>query len=230
MRRELYRIGSKGQSMVELLAILLAMLLLIMATIQFALIYHAKTTLNYAAYEAVRAGSLNNADFEAVKEGFARGMAPLYSYAEKGGDQIGTFQVAREKVLDEFKSKERLIRIERLSPSAKDFLDFSDDDQIPNDNLRFRSLEKGKSGNKTIQDVNVLHLRVTYWYPLYVPMAGPVIASTVCQQTKWKNDAACEGADRIPLTAVAAMRMQSPAKKSKGYCKSQKGLECDEKF
>jgi hypothetical protein len=46
--------------MVELLVVLLpVMLLLIFGTIQFALIYHAKITLNYAAFEGARAGTLN---------------------------------------------------------------------------------------------------------------------------------------------------------------------------
>ena len=213
------KLGVKGQSMVELLVILQAMLLLIMGAIQFALIYHAKITLNYAAYEAVRAGSLNNADYEAIQEGFARGLAPLYSYATDDDEQIDAYQDARDKILEEFDSSDQLIRIERLSPQSNDFTDFAlSDGNIPNDNLRYRTSDTGLTGHRNIQDANLLHLRITYWYPLYVPMVDSVIYSAICELSKWSDDTVCSGDDKkIPLTAVAAMRMQSPAMDSSGF-------------
>ena len=53
------RIG--GQAMVEFGIIVFVLLLLILGTLQFAFIYHAKIQLNYAAFETARAGALNNA-------------------------------------------------------------------------------------------------------------------------------------------------------------------------
>ena len=69
----------KGQGMVEFLIILPVLLLLVMGILQFALIYQAKVTLNYAAFETARAGSLNNASMDKMKTAFARSMAPLYT-------------------------------------------------------------------------------------------------------------------------------------------------------
>ena len=134
-----------GQSMTEFLVVLPVLLLLILGAVQFALIYHAKITLNYAAFEAVRAGTLGQGKFEEVKEGFARGMAPLYSYyetddkirnkrlnsknpteaANTASDQVEAFQLARSQIYDEFDSANKLIRIERLNPTDASFLDFS---------------------------------------------------------------------------------------------------------
>ena len=51
----------RGQAMVEFICVLVPLLLLILGAIQFALIYQAKITLNYAAFEAARAGSLTGA-------------------------------------------------------------------------------------------------------------------------------------------------------------------------
>jgi hypothetical protein len=211
-----------GQSMVELLVILQVMLLLIFGAIQFALIYNAKITLNYAAFEAVRAGTLNHAEFNAVKEGFARGLAPLYSYTPKGGDPVAGFQVARERVLKEFDTPEKLVRIERLNPGLKAFEDFAlETGDIPNDNLKFRSSRPGMLGHKGIQDANILHIRVTYFYPLHVPMVSSIISKAVRLLDKWENDPACASKEkRIPLTAVAAMRMQTRVKNSKGFYKT----------
>jgi hypothetical protein len=225
----------QGQSMAECIVVLPVALLLIFGAIQFALIYHAKITLNYAAFEAARAGSLNNAEYASVKEGFARGLAPLYSYYEPDAEkrmnrkdnhatnQVAAFQLARSKIFDEFKDKSKLIRIERLSPDERDFSDYAVDEEIPNDNLMYRASVLGKQSGSSIQDANVLHLRITYWYPLYVPLVNSLIFMSVCNTEKWANDTMCKQSEdsvkhfRIPLTTIAAMRMQSPAKKSDGY-------------
>lgn len=208
-----------GQSMVEMLAILSAMLLLIFGTIQFALIWHAKITLNYAVFEATRAGTLNNATFDSVKEGFARGLAPLYSYTKDDTDQVGAFQEARFKVLKEFDTTEQLIRIERLNPTQKSFADFADGaGYIPNDNLRFRSDAVSHRSGSTIQDANLLHLRVTYWYPLYVPLINKFMFNTVICRGTWKKDKVCHQSEpRIPLTSTSILRMQTPPFNSHGF-------------
>ena len=65
--------------MVEFLIVLPVMLLLVLGILQFALIYQAKITLNYAAFETARAGSLNNGNRDAMNLAFASSMAPLYT-------------------------------------------------------------------------------------------------------------------------------------------------------
>lgn len=248
--------------------ILPVMLLLIFGTIQFALIYHAKITLNYAAFEAVRAGTLGHGKFDEVKEGFSRGLAPLYSYFvsekdaaeenqkeyQKEGEnkkidvlkatdalgQIDAFQIARNRIYDEFDSENKLIRIERLNPTPASFLDFAPDEDIPNNNLMYRSSEVEAKSRTSIQDANLLHLRITYWYPLYVPLVNKLIFNVfICHRTgdddrlfgkkiedpggaygKWSNDPVCNDKDQapvIPLTATAVMRMQTPLIESSGY-------------
>lgn len=240
----------RGQAMVEFLVILPAMLMLIFGAIQFALIFHAKITLNYAAYEAARAGSLGNADFNEVREGFARGLAPLYSYSADDKDQVAAFQRAREKVLN-LVDDQILVRIERLNPSTEVLNHYKGNGEIPNDNLLFRNFSSSSSADKnkvSIQDANLLQIRITYWYPLYVPLINRMIFSFVCcrdqdedfaeenwsissfvgskkgDTCRWGEDRACdEDEPHIPLTAVAAIRMQTPARESAGYSESSSG-------
>ena len=69
----------RGQAMVEFTIVAFVLGWLILGTIQFALIYHAKTTLSYAAFETARAGAVNNARMWAMELAFARAMAPLYT-------------------------------------------------------------------------------------------------------------------------------------------------------
>jgi Flp pilus assembly protein TadG len=79
----------KAQAMVEFIIILPVMLTLILAIIQFALIYKAKITLNYATYETARAGTINNASLEDMHLAFSSSMAPLYTTSYQSIDSSG---------------------------------------------------------------------------------------------------------------------------------------------
>ena len=50
----------RGVSMTETMIALPVLILFVMCVVQFGLIYRARLTLEYAAHEAARAGSLNN--------------------------------------------------------------------------------------------------------------------------------------------------------------------------
>ena len=82
IREEITRLNKRHQSaqaMVEFVIVLPVMLVLIMSIIQFALIYKAKMTLNYATFQTVRAGTLNHASMSAMEIAFSSNMAPLFT-------------------------------------------------------------------------------------------------------------------------------------------------------
>jgi len=179
--------------------------------------------------------------FAAVKEGVARGLAPLYSYYEPDSErrkkmhdpaqnQVEAYQKGRARIFQEFESKYDYIRIERLNPDAKVFDDFAADDVLVNDNLQYRTSAGGDSSKTSLQDANLLHLRITYWYPLYVPLVNRFIFNTVicCKRPggdqgncRWAKDPVCRSTEpRIPLTATGVMRMHSPVEESKDYYSS----------
>ena len=60
IRQTMQRRAQHGVSMTETLVALPVIILFVMCVVQFGLIYRAKLTLEYAAHEAARAGSLNN--------------------------------------------------------------------------------------------------------------------------------------------------------------------------
>src|SRR5450631_4211634 len=70
--------GQRGQAMIEYLIIFPALLLLVLGAIQFALIYQAKFTLNYATFMGARQGALKNAKLTSIKDGVAGGMTPMF--------------------------------------------------------------------------------------------------------------------------------------------------------
>ena len=84
-----------AQAMVEFLIVLPVMLMLVMGILQFSLIYQAKISLNYATFQTVRAGSLNNLSMSAMESAFANNMAPLYTSSyldmDSSGDCSSTF-------------------------------------------------------------------------------------------------------------------------------------------
>jgi len=68
-----------GQSMTEFVIIAPFLILIVMGSMQFAFIYSAKTTVNYATFQAARTGAVNQARFEQVQRSFARNMSALYT-------------------------------------------------------------------------------------------------------------------------------------------------------
>jgi len=217
--------------MAETVVIIFVTLLLLLGIIQFALIYNAKTTLTYAAFEAARAGALNYADRNAIEFALARGLAPLYTSIEPSDsmmNKVDSVKTARDTVLAEIKAGNYAC-IERLNPTSNAFNAHGITDPegrfgkiIPNDNLHYRSaLTKG---GVSIQDANLLKLRITYCYPMYVPiisntikrlmglMADPDPVPDWTAPTVGPFQTQCYLDDRFPIVAQGIARMQTPPK------------------
>jgi len=215
--------------MTEYIIILPVLFLLVFGAIQFALVYHAKTTLNYAAFEAARIGALENASRAAIETAFFRGMAPLYTHEPD-------FEAAL-KARERLKREPERLCIERINPRDDAFDDFALWDEemgrevIPNDNLMYRGSDPRSNPEMPIQDANLLKLRVNYCYELVVPFIKDALRILLgTGETdpiynpggEWHKglDEKDYGGFRhhcltrmsgLPLQAQAIMRMQSPA-------------------
>jgi hypothetical protein len=210
-----------GQSMVEFIIVTPIILLLLFGALQFALIYHAKTALNYAAFEAARFGAVSNARMSEMENAFARAMAAIHTHNPTSDDVM----CAREIVYKEIESG--FVNIEVLNPTEEAFTEFADpnitdDFVIPNDNLMYRFTTT--SGGLTIQDANLLKIRASYCYPLYVPYVNRVLGimltnnkSDTCPgctgsfTTTGSFERGCLNNGRFPIHSQAIVRMQSPA-------------------
>lgn len=221
---------TRGQSMVEFIIVTPVMFLLVFGAIQFALLYQAKTTLNYATFEAARAGALNSALEPAMQNAFARAMAAMYMDIDEdaGVDRTAS---ARDFVRTEItgsNSTPAFAEFQIINPSEASFADHGIDVdgtcQIPSDNLMYRAANVKSSSNQTVQDANLLKLRVVYCYPLDVPFVNrllttiltelPDAACPYCVGTYSSGNSierTCLTNNRFPLNAQAIVRMQSPA-------------------
>lgn len=222
---------ARGASMAEFIIVLPILLLLCLGIIQFGLLYQAKSTLDYAALQAARAGALDHGRTSAMRSGLARGLAPLFAHSpDLMGQQQALLYANTIELL-----KPGSYRIDVINPTSAALQDFgrtgeyagASTREIPNDTLSFRSTAAGSSSGISIQDANLLKIRVTYCYAMYVPFANRTIFSLMNAIDDIystgkpglgipKKPNTCyalslvEGSWRIPLESEAIVRMQTP--------------------
>ncbi|ACC73465.1 TadE family protein [Paraburkholderia phymatum] len=167
-----------GQGMTEFLVVAPLLLFFGLVTLQLVLLYQAKSTLDVAALEAVREGSVKHGSMEAMRAGLARGLAPLYARrADAAGVQSA--QLAARRAV----SGASTIAI--VSPTAAMMRDFArprfypdegvTHDEIPNDTLMYRDTAHGPESDVNVQDANLLKVRVHYCFDLVVPLANKIL-------------------------------------------------------
>lgn len=209
---------ARGAAVTELLVVLLALAPISLGALQLALVYNAKTTLNYAAFEAARAGAVANARRAPMQAALARSLIPLYG----GGSDASSLIQSQVKAFADVQlpvvpnsNVGSGTRIDILSPSEQAFADFGVDidgqRQLPNDNLKYRPRTIGARSGVNIQDANLLKIKVTYGYKLFVPVVNRLVARTL--ELADPANAAYYRADppRLPIVATATVRMHTPA-------------------
>jgi hypothetical protein len=173
---------SRGQALVEYIIILPVLLMLVLGSIQFAMLYRVKSTLDYATFIGARQGALKNASSLSIKDGIASSMTPLFTYKDDIPNLLKGRAISMIEVFNPLTMK-----VEVLSPTKKMADDFAIVDPenptskriIPNDNLTYRPTTEGGSSGINIQDANLLKIRVTYCAKLVVPLANVTIYSLV---------------------------------------------------
>lgn len=110
--------GQRGASLVELTVVLPTLLVGTLAIWQSALLFHAKSHLNYAAFEAARAGSLAHASVDSAMRGLARGLVAYH------GGGLTTAELAQRLAHVEADVRAGA-RVEVLSPVIESFDDYA---------------------------------------------------------------------------------------------------------
>ena len=218
-RRIGLRRTTRGQSITEFVIIIPILLLLILGTLQFALIYMAKATLNQAAMTGARQGAVSNASLCAIRRGVVKGLTPLYQGTGNNASVLG-YTEARTRAwiatMEGTFGGPGNVSIDLLNPSSKSFSDFQQSvagkQEIPNSRLLYRNTTVGSSSGQTIQDANLLKIRVHYCYKLIVPTVSTLLKSL--HGSGLSFDSLCYANGGTPLQSDATVLMQSPARKS----------------
>lgn len=200
--------------MVEFTLVAPVLLLLGAAVVQYVLFFNARNLINHAATMAVRAGTVQNGRWAPIYQAYTVALVPLYG----GGTHTAELQAAYERAQADFQAH---IRIEWVAPTTAAFSDWADPGlssanggvrTIPNGSLGLRDpLLLGAQSGLSIQQSNVLALRITHGYELKVPL----VASTLLFMLRWLDDAQdpfisrLYQQGRIPLVVQARLHMQS---------------------
>jgi hypothetical protein len=135
----------------------------------------SKTQLNYAAFESARSGSLNNARRWALNAGVVRGLAPIHPH----GNSRQWLRWARSKVWDEIDAgrvEVQIVNSTQESSTRHGYFEDTDDGPIqiiPKDHLMYRD----STPSQSIQDTNLLKIRVMYCAEMHVPFVNRMINS-----------------------------------------------------
>lgn len=213
-----HRARQRGQSLPEFLIVIPLFLFLLLLLFQLVLIYRAKTVLDYAALEAARRGAVSQVDMNEMLNGLAYGLAPLYATDAGATDVLLTYGKARADLILN-------ANIEVISPTRAAWDGFNEPQYngrraLPNDNLSYRTRDDRGTGT-SVQDANILKIKVDYDFPLIVPFVDLVLRgdSRYVRSEGWFDDANVDmknpllGAGRhyrIPLQSHAVVRLHSP--------------------
>lgn len=224
-----------GASLIEFIVAAPVLLILALGLVQTGLIFHAKSSVNYASFEGARAGAVHHADPGAIKAAFKRAMIPYYG----GGRDLSELGQAYAALTADFAQAQIVmgkdpVRIEILSPTVESFNDYHSPALatrlkvstrvIPNTLLNILNCPKDRPGcandpasnqsGQTLADANLLKLRVTYGIPerKQLPMMGKFMTEVLQVLNPNDPDAfrtALLAAERIPVVSHVTVRMQS---------------------
>ena len=225
--------AQRGASLVEMTLVVPTLLFLVMGAWQAATAFHAKSALNYATFEAARAGSVSNASISSVQTAFQKAMLPYYG----GGRTLAELADSAAKAATDLDAVG--LRIEILSPTQESFQDYNSpalqdkyktkSEVIPNVGLDELSCPRDVAGCKsdpasnasgqTLLDANLLKLRITYGIPKskQMPLVGAFYTWALNRMGAGDTDAFKKGlleAGRIPIVSHVVLRMQSDAIKN----------------
>ena len=228
-----------GAALTEMVIVAPWFLFIVLCIWQAALVYYAKSSVNYAAFEAARAGSVNGASTTSINVAFQKAMLPYYGGGTTAAELAATATRAATDLTAE------AVRIEILSPTVESFSDYNspalqaalhetqpvipntglDELLCPRDVPSCKSDPETNASGQTLLDANLLKLRVTYGIPpaRQMPMVGKFYTWVLTMLGAGTDDAFKQAlllAGRIPVVTSTVIRMQSDAVKNSAMISS----------
>lgn len=220
----------RGAGLVEATVVWPLFFFVVLLIVQAGLVFHARSSVNYALHEAARAGTVGHARIETINAAFQRAMLPYHG----GGRSVDELRQSATRAAADLTAA--AVRIEILSPTQESFDDYAspraqqalqaDEPVIPNVALDVLRCPRDRPGcnhdparnrsGQTLADANLLKLRVTYGIPAakQVPLAGRFYTWALARSGAVDDDAfarALVADGRIPVIGHTLMRMQSDA-------------------
>jgi hypothetical protein len=213
--------GWRGSAMIEFTVVAPIITLLGLALLQYAMLFFAKNQINHAGFMAAREGAVAHADLSSVRAAYARALVPLYGGGQTPAELAGALARANADLgLDGVGN----IKIDMLNPTRESFADWNDPALqallktgakrvIPNGNQAFKNQDVGASSGQTLQDANLIKLRITQGYLPKVPLVNALYRTWLT----WLDNGSdpfhskLVAAGRIPVVTHVTLQMQSDA-------------------
>lgn len=202
----------RGATLVEFVIVAPMILLLILGVVQSAFFFIAKTQVNYATDLAARYAATRNGTLKTVESGLKTGLLSMQSGdSTPGAIDLGKRYAALELAMNN--PLDMPVTVQRLNPTPACFTDWgvsngpkSRSRIIPNAHLNFRPTTAGNSSKLSLQDCNILKIRVVYGYRPVTPLIRQLLMTTLRAMDPLNT---MYMRDRIPIEAVALVHMQS---------------------
>lgn len=203
-----------GATLVEFQIVgLLCLLPLLLGLLQLGLLLMASPVLQYATFQAARAGTMTGADPQVMRRALGVGLMPLHVAADRAIDASSAPAVAAQAYARSLADVLLYARLTQLRPDAAAFNDFATDSGegpvIRNDALLHRPGLAGPRSGLTLQQANILQIRVDWCAPLIVPLVDRLLVGLMRSLDTELHSQFCYAAGRVPLRATAALNMQS---------------------
>jgi uncharacterized membrane protein (UPF0127 family) len=205
-----------GLALVEFVVVGPMLTLIGLAILQYAMLFFAKNQINHASFMAARAGSMGNANLEKVRAEYVNALVPLYGGGTNAAELAESWGKAFTAVGES--------RIELLNPTAESFQDWNDPNLqarygtgakrvIPNANLAFQDQSVKSNSGQSIQDANLIKLRIIHSYEPRIPLARTVFSAYLKAADPLDNPAytAMVRQGRIPVVTNVTLHMHSDA-------------------
>ncbi|WP_305825412.1 DUF192 domain-containing protein [Massilia brevitalea] len=205
-----------GLAMVEFVVVGPMLALIGLGLIQYAMLFFAKNQINHASFMAARAGSMGNANINTVRQEFTRALIPLYG----GGTNAAELAASLAKA-DRYVSLED---VELINPTAESFQDWNEPSLqakyntgskrvIPNASLAFKDQSIRPNSGQTIQDANLLKLRIIHGYEPRIPLARTLFSAYLKAADPHNDPTYTKIVQKgfIPVVTNVTLHMQSDA-------------------
>lgn len=197
-----------GAALIEWVLIFPLALFMILGIVEIGFWLAARSAVNYASFEAAREGAMSHANLSVIDISFKKALVPFYGGGTSADEMVKTYS---DKVLPDL--AESFSTVEIVSPTPASINDFGVIEagklQIPNDNLTRRSAAIGFQSGQSIQDANLLKIKIVYGYQLKTPLVRMIVIDFLKIITTDEQALLMYGNNRIPIIAQAMVRMQS---------------------
>jgi hypothetical protein len=189
-----------------------------LGVVQYSLMFFAKNQIDHANFMAARAGSMAHANVVTIREAYVRALVPLYGGGRNAQELTESYARA---ALD---MTPQSLRIEVLNPTTQSFDDFATN-QAMNDSYGMRAIPNGSqalrpnldaigpTSGQSLQDANLLKLRITHGYTPKVWMLGTIFN----RYQQWLDNGQdvfntqLIASGRVPMVSHVTLEMQSDA-------------------